>query len=126
VAIQAYLPATPAIEALLTAMRRSILERTGMATTVGYGPRFLHSTGQLHKGDAGHGLFLQLTGDPSEDAPIPEEPGSDRSAISFGVLEAAQALGDRQALLQAGRRVARIHLGRSAEAGLEQVQRSLT
>ncbi|MFA6111113.1 MAG: hypothetical protein WDA75_20340, partial [Candidatus Latescibacterota bacterium] len=79
VAIQAFLPSTPAIEALLAGMRRSILERTGMATTVGYGPRFLHSTGQLHKGDAGHGLFLQLTADPSEDAPIPDEPGSDRS-----------------------------------------------
>lgn len=126
VAIQAFLPPTPAIAALLVTVRRSILERTGMATTVGYGPRFLHSTGQLHKGDAGHGLFLQLIADPSEDAPIPDEPGSDRSTITFGVLEAAQALGDRQALLQAGRRVARIHLGRSAEAGLEQVQRALS
>jgi glucose-6-phosphate isomerase/transaldolase/glucose-6-phosphate isomerase len=93
---------------------------------VGFGPRFLHSTGQLHKGDAGHGLFLQLTADPSEDAPIPDEPGSDRSVITFGVLEAAQALGDRQALLQAGRRVARIDLGRSPKAGLEQVQRALS
>ena len=77
---------------------------------MGYGPRFLHSTGQLHKGDAGRGLFIQLTADDLRDAPIPDELGQTASALSFGVLKAAQAFGDRQALLDAGRRVLRLHL----------------
>ena len=92
---------------------------------VGYGPRFLHSTGQLHKGDAGKGLFIQLTCDPAADVPIPDEPRADASTMSFGVLAAAQALGDRQALVDAGRRVLRIHLGKDAHAGLRQVLRAL-
>jgi len=85
--------------------------RIWLATTVGYGPRFLHSTGQLHKGDAGHGLFIQFTADNPRDAPIPDEAGSLASTMTFGVLKAAQAMGDRQALLNAGRRVIRFHLG---------------
>ncbi len=79
--------------------------------TVGYGPRYLHSTGQLHKGDAGKGVFIQLTADSEEDIPIPDAPGSTAASLTFGILEAAQAAGDRKALLARGRRVIRLHLG---------------
>jgi hypothetical protein len=72
----------------------------------------------MHKGDAGRGLFLQWTADDPRDAPIPEEAGSPASSVTFGVLKTAQALGDRQALLDAGRRVLRVHLGPYPLAGL--------
>jgi hypothetical protein len=93
---------------------------------VGYGPRFLHSTGQLHKGDAGKGLFIQFTADDPRDAPIPDEAGSPDSTMSFGVLKAAQALGDRQALLDADRRVIRFHLGSNVVGGLMQLAEAVT
>jgi hypothetical protein len=89
-----------------------------LATTVGYGPRFLHSTGQLHKGDGGNGLFIQLTAGDRRDAPIPDEAGKPDSSVSFGVLKTAQALGDKQALLDAGRRVIRFHLGDDVLGGI--------
>jgi hypothetical protein len=92
---------------------------------VGYGPRFLHSTGQLHKGDAGRGLFVQFTADDAHDVPIPDEAGAPGSSITFGVLKAAQAAGDRQALLNAGRRVIRFHLGADASGGLTRLTTAL-
>ncbi len=94
-------------------------------TTVGYGPRFLHSTGQLHKGDAGRGLFIQLTADDPRDAPIPDELGRPESALTFGVLKQAQVFGDRQALLNAGRRAIRIHLHGDAAGGLARLTAAL-
>ncbi len=109
IALQAYLQPTAEMEALLQTFRTSLRDRFRLATTLGYGPRFLHSTGQLHKGDAGHGLFIQFTTDDRRDAPIPEEAGSSDSSITFGVLKAAQAIGDRQALLDRGRKVIRVH-----------------
>jgi hypothetical protein len=87
--------------------------------TVGYGPRFLHSTGQLHKGDSGKGLFIQLTADDPRDTPIPDELGRPGSSLTFGVLKEAQAFGDRQALIDAGRRVIRLHLHGDPVAGLK-------
>jgi hypothetical protein len=111
ITLQAYLQPTAETDAALATLRARLRDRFRLATTVGYGPRFLHSTGQLHKGDAGHGLFIQLTADDPHDVPIPNEAGSPASSITFGVLKAAQALGDRQALLEAGRRVIRFHLG---------------
>jgi transaldolase/glucose-6-phosphate isomerase len=114
VAIQAYLPPTPENDEALDALRLRLRDKHRMATTVGYGPRFLHSTGQLHKGDRGNGLFLQFTCEDAGDAPIPDEPGSKRSSISFGVLKASQAIGDCKALTRAGRRVIRFHLGVNA------------
>lgn len=117
VALQAYLQPTPAVDAALLALRMRIRDRLKLATTMGYGPRFLHSTGQLHKGDAGNGLFVQFTADSPRDAPIPDEAGSGRASMSFGVLELAQALGDKQALQEAGRRVIRFHLGPDDPAG---------
>lgn len=125
IALQAHLPPTPATTAALQDVRRQLLARTGLATTLGFGPRYLHSTGQLHKGDAGRGLFIQLTADSGEDAPIPDEAGAAPSSITFGVLAQAQALGDRQALIERGRAVLRIHLGADIAAGIDQLRRAL-
>ena len=121
VAILAYLPPTPEIGAALGELRRVVRERTGRATTVGYGPRYLHSTGQLHKGDAGKGAFLMITSDPAADVPIPEKAGGGESEIGFGTLERAQALGDRRALLDAGRFVVRVHFEGEPRDGLERL-----
>lgn len=104
VAINAYLPRNPAIAEALTKLRLTIRARTGCATTVGFGPRFLHSTGQLHKGGADNGLFLQITADPAADADIPGE------NMTFGTLERAQSLGDFEALTARNRRALRVHL----------------
>jgi transaldolase/glucose-6-phosphate isomerase len=105
IAINAYLPRNAQTQARLNALRQRILDNTGRATTLGFGPRFLHSTGQLHKGGANNGLFLQITQDDAQDLDIPGEP------FSFGVLARAQALGDLEALQARDRRVIRIHLG---------------
>ncbi len=120
-AIQAYLPPGPQVAELLQQIRHSLRDRTRLATTVGYGPRYLHSTGQLHKGDGGKGLFLMLTTDDAEDLAIPNEAGSPESSLTFGVLKAAQARGDRSALEQAGRQVLQIHLTDETLSGLQQL-----
>lgn len=125
VAVQAYVKPSPERTAVLQALRSKLHVTYRMATTVGYGPRFLHSTGQLHKGGGGHGLFIQITADMPEDAPIPDHPGKEASSISFGVLKTAQALGDRQALLDAGRQVIRFHLGTDIAGGLRQLAEAL-
>ena len=119
IAIQAYVPTTPETDAALQALRTRLRERTRLATTVGYGPRYLHSTGQLHKGDAGNGLFIHFTADIQQDLPIPDAAGSEASALTFGVLQTAQAFGDRQALLDAGRRVIHFHLSADVVADIE-------
>ena len=127
VALQAYVQPTAETDAALAALRLRLRDALKKATTVGYGPRFLHSTGQLHKGDAGNGLFIQFTADDARDAPIPDEAGAPASSITFGVLKAAQALGDRQALLQANppRRVIRLHLGGDVIGGLRRLLEAL-
>ena len=104
VAINAYLPRNPQMSAALTELRLKVRKQTGCATTLGFGPRFLHSTGQLHKGGPASGLFLQITADPVEDVKIPGQ------KATFGVLERAQALGDYEALAARGRRILRLHL----------------
>ncbi|MBN1311562.1 MAG: glucose-6-phosphate isomerase [Anaerolineae bacterium] len=109
ISLQAYLNPNPEIDGALTTLRTALRDHTRLATTLGYGPRYLHSTGQLHKGDAGHGLFIQITADDPEDVPIPDEAGEPGSAMSFGVLKTAQALGDAQALRRTGRKVLRFH-----------------
>jgi hypothetical protein len=121
IAIQAYVQSTDATENALTDLRRKLRDRTHCAVTSGYGPRFLHSTGQLHKGDAGQGLFIQITADATDDVAIPNQAGKSESSISFGVLIQAQAMGDRQALIDAGRRVIRFHLHRDVSGGLTQL-----
>jgi len=130
IAIQAYVQPTQETSVALQQLRMSLRDHSKLATTVGYGPRFLHSTGQMHKGDGGNGLFIQLTADDQEYdweyACIPDEAGSPASCISFGVLKAAQALGDRQALLNVGRKVIRFHLGRDVTGGLSKLMESLS
>jgi transaldolase/glucose-6-phosphate isomerase len=103
VALLAYLPSWPDIAGRLQGFRVGLRDATGAATTLGFGPRFLHSTGQLHKGGPDSGVFLQLTAEPQRDLPIPgwQE--------SFGTLVAAQALGDLRSLQSRGRRVLRLH-----------------
>ncbi|MFN2241885.1 MAG: bifunctional transaldolase/phosoglucose isomerase [Anaerolineae bacterium] len=120
VALMAYLSETPAIDQALQAIRLKLRDRLTLATTLGYGPRFLHSTGQFHKGGPDTGLFLQLTADDAEDAAVPGEP------YSFGVLKRAQALGDLEALRKHGRRVVRIHLGTDAGGGLKALAEALS
>jgi len=105
-AIMAYVRQTPELDKVLVDFRRKVVERYGIATTLGYGPRFLHSTGQLHKGGPNTGLFLQITADHEKDLPIPGKP------YTFGVVADAQALGDLQALQSSARRVARVHFSR--------------
>ena len=105
-AILAYLPPTPDIAARLQAARAAWARDLGCATTLGFGPRYLHSTGQLHKGGPNTGLFLVVTADDAEDADIPE------MGTTFGRLKRAQARGDIRALLARGRRVAHVHLRR--------------
>jgi len=106
-------------------LRQRLRQRYHTATTVGFGPRFLHSTGQLHKGDAGRGLFLQFTDVASATVAIPDEAGAPASSISFAVLVLAQALGDRQALVDNQRRVLRFHFRGDAEAGLRRLAAAL-
>ncbi len=103
VALMAYVAQTEALHAALQSWREEVRRRTRAATTLGYGPRFLHSTGQLHKGGADNGLFLQITAADGRDIPIPGE------KYGFSVLKGAQALGDFQALKDHGRRVVRLH-----------------
>jgi len=110
-AIQAYVNPDAGMDLALQNLRRNLHEFTQLATTLGYGPRFLHSTGQLHKGDAGKGLFIQLTSRIMEDVEIPDEAGRSDATISFGTLITAQVLGDQQALLKAGRKVILFDLG---------------
>lgn len=106
IAIQAYVAPSAALAAALQDLRKRVGNKYRVATTLGYGPRFLHSTGQLHKGDKGNGLFIQfITSPPANDVPIPKEVGTPDSDITFGVLKVAQAMGDAQALRSAGRRV---------------------
>jgi transaldolase/glucose-6-phosphate isomerase len=119
VVLQAYLPPTPETDMTLLKLRLAIRDRFYLATTAGYGPRFLHSTGQLHKGDGGRGLFIQLTADDATDVPIPDEPGKPESTVTFGILRAAQAAGDAEALRIAGRPVIRFHLGNDINGGLK-------
>lgn len=125
VAVQAYLRPSADVDAALARLRLALRDRLHLATTVGYGPRFLHSTGQLHKGDGGHGLFLQLTADSDRDTDIPDGAAGDASSMTFGVLVAAQAQGDGQALLEAGRRVLRLHLGSDVSGGLQRLQEAV-
>ena len=106
ISISAFLPRNSNMITGLQALRVAIREQTKAAVTMGFGPRFLHSTGQLHKGGANNGLFLQITATPVEDLEIPMQ------KISFGTLERAQAMGDYEALQSRARRILRIHLAR--------------
>ena len=125
ITLQAYVADTDETHQGLGALRHRLRDRTGYATTLGFGPRFLHSTGQMHKGDGGNGLFIQITTEKSEDLAIPDDAGKGESSISFGVLIQAQALGDRQALQEEGRKVIRFHLAGDIQGGIQQLADAL-
>jgi transaldolase/glucose-6-phosphate isomerase len=118
-AFMAYINDTPESDRLFLEMRAIVQNQLHLPTTLGYGPRFLHSTGQFHKGGPNTGLFLQLTADDLQDMPIPGVP------YTFGVFKQAQALGDLKALQEHGRRVGRIHLGADIHHGLSILKESL-
>lgn len=110
ISLQAYVQPTVVTTTNLQMLQHRLRDRTHLATTFGFGPRFLHSTGQLHKGDAGNGLFIQFISTTEKDVEIPDQAGRIGSSISFGVLKMAQALGDAAALRDAGRRVIQFRL----------------
>ncbi len=112
VAIQAYLAPQDKLTEALQNIRSVILGGLHIATTLGYGPRFLHSTGQLHKGGPNTGLFLQLVDDMARDLDVPE------TDYTFGELTRAESLGDYTALKQLGRRVIRVNLGKDAASSI--------
>ena len=121
VCLQVYLSPAPEVDEALQNLRAAIFARHGLAVTMGYGPRYLHSTGQLHKGDSGNGLFIQLTADDALDLEIPTRLGFDDSSLTFSTLKAAQAQGDWQALKDAGRRIIRFHFPKNPAAGLKTI-----
>ncbi len=121
IALQAYVQPTQHTDAALLALRTRLRDALKRATTLGYGPRYLHSTGQLHKGGPNTGLFIQLTADDPHDIPIPDAEGAQEAGLTFGVLKAAQAMGDAQALRAAGRRVIRFHLGEDVVGSLRKL-----
>jgi transaldolase/glucose-6-phosphate isomerase len=123
VSFQAYVAPTAETDAAMQTLRTLVRDQYHLATTVGYGPRFLHSTGQLHKGDGGNGLFIQLTSDAISDVDIPDEAGQPDCTMSFGVLKMAQALGDGQALRDNQRRLIRFDLGTDVVGQLELLTR---
>jgi transaldolase/glucose-6-phosphate isomerase len=111
-AVQAFVAPTPQAEAALQGLRLAVRDRLRLATTVGFGPRFLHSTGQLHKGGPDTGLFLQVVDDADPDLPVPG------TGYSFGRLVTAQADGDYGALVAKGRRLLRVNLDGDPVGGL--------
>lgn len=125
IALQAYLPPSDRLSDAFTALRVGLRARFGLATTFGYGPRFLHSTGQLHKGDRGNGRFVQLVSPHDADLPIPGEGESSGSALTFGTLISAQAGGDRRALLDAGRQVSTFAVPADAAEAIRRVAEEL-
>ncbi len=114
-ALLAYLPATAEVDTKLEEIRRRLRHVTRRAVTLGYGPRYLHSTGQLHKGGSNNGIFIQITATNAVDISIPDAP------YSFGVLEAAQAAGDLEALQAKGRRALRLHIDGGVIDGLQKL-----
>jgi glucose-6-phosphate isomerase len=119
--IQAFLPPKPEIAAAVQKLTAKLRAKTRLAVTAEFGPRFLHSTGQLHKGDAGNGFFIQLTAEDKIDVPIPDGPGSASSSYSFSILKQAQAKGDGEALREKGRRTIGIHFKNDVLEGLKKL-----
>jgi hypothetical protein len=119
VALLAYVEMSAAQEAALAAIRARVRDRVRVATCLGFGPRFLHSTGQAYKGGPNSGVFLQLTCDDAVDVPVPGR------RYTFGVVKAAQARGDFEVLAERGRRALRVHLGADVPAGLRALGRAI-
>lgn len=119
VALVAFLEMNESHEQELTGMRRDIRDRTRTATMLGFGPRFLHSTGQLYKGGPPGGVFLYITADDPVDLPVPER------GYTFGIVAAAQARGDCQVMAERGRRVLRVHLPADTSGGVRTLRTAL-
>ena len=116
IALLDYIEETPENESIIQQMRTHLRDTTRCATTTGYGPRFLHSTGQLHKGGPDTGVFIQVTAPDRTDLPIPNQP------YTFSILKQAQALGDFRSLSSRGRRAIRVDLGADTTAGLRRLR----
>jgi glucose-6-phosphate isomerase len=110
IAIQAFTTPTPDAEKAFRSLQAAFRDKYHVAVTFGFGPRYMHSTGQLHKGDAGKGYFIQFRSKSMQDIPIPETAGQEDSFITFDILKTAQAIGDAQALVQENRKVLAIEL----------------
>jgi len=119
VALLAYIDRDPASIEALTHLRIRIRDAKHVATCVGFGPRFLHSTGQTYKGGPNSGVFLQITADDAKDLQVPGE------KFSFGVVKAAQARGDFDVLAERGRRALRVHLGPDVASGLARLAKAV-
>lgn len=119
-ALQAYLAPTPDVQSALQRIRLGFLERTRLATTLGYGPRYLHSTGQLHKGGPNCGLFLQLVAESKNSVNVPE------TDYTFDSIIRAQGIGDYRALSERGRRIFRVDLGKNTLEGLEVLRKLIS
>jgi transaldolase/glucose-6-phosphate isomerase len=112
-ALLGYIPMNEANEQQLQGIRHMVRDKKHVATCLGFGPRFLHSTGQAYKGGPNSGVFLQLTCDDANDLPVPGQ------KYTFGIVKAAQARGDFEVLAERGRRALRVHLGSDLKAGLQ-------
>jgi transaldolase / glucose-6-phosphate isomerase len=118
-ALLAYLEMNDANEAALQSTRHAVRDRKRMATCLGFGPRFLHSTGQAYKGGPNTGVFLQITCDDAIDLPVPGQ------KYTFGIVKAAQARGDFEVLAERGRRALRVHLGADLSEGLAKLEAAI-
>jgi transaldolase/glucose-6-phosphate isomerase len=118
-AVLAYLERNSLHERALQAIRHRVRDHKRVATCVGFGPRFLHSTGQVYKGGPNRGVFLQVTCDDARDVSVPGQ------KYTFGIVKAAQARGDFQVLVDRGRRAVRVHLGHNVRAGLERLNAAI-
>jgi transaldolase/glucose-6-phosphate isomerase len=114
-AVLGYVEMNPEHEALMQGLRIAVRDRKRVATVLGFGPRFLHSTGQAYKGGPNSGVFLQITCDDRQDLPVPGQ------KYTFGVVKAAQARGDFQVLADRKRRALRVHIGSDVQAGLSRL-----
>ena len=114
-AVLGYIPMNPVNEKALQKIRHTVRDKKRVATVLGFGPRFLHSTGQAYKGGPNSGVFLQITCDDAVDLPVPDQ------KYTFGIVKAAQARGDFQVLADRGRRALRVHLGPDVPAGLKKL-----
>ncbi|HTO10818.1 MAG TPA: bifunctional transaldolase/phosoglucose isomerase, partial [Candidatus Binatia bacterium] len=119
VALLPYLEMSPATETELQGLRTLLRDALKVATSVGFGPRYLHSTGQAYKGGANSGVFLMITAEDAADLPVPGH------KYTFGVVKAAQARGDFSVLAERGRRVLRVHLGKDVKAGLAALHKAV-
>jgi transaldolase/glucose-6-phosphate isomerase len=114
-----YITMNPANEKALQAIRHAVRDKKKVATVLGFGPRFLHSTGQAYKGGPNSGVFLQITCDDAEDLPVPGQ------KYTFGIVKAAQARGDFAVLAERGRRALRVHLGKNLKSGLATLTKAI-